>query len=331
MQYIGDKFGFEVDEDIVQTNTVKRTGKDKDYRMQKEHQPTFYGKVEAGWEYILIDDAITMGATFGALNKYIKNNGGQVVDTVVIGAAQFSTNLALNSKTLYNLISKYSLQDIIQAMKERGLYDEKTTQNAAAGRTGQNADAAGDRGIETGQEAGSGVRTQEVSGTERKGADTVNEERATQNVSEIAYLTEAQARKLTKILNYLKITPLQNDNTGKNTYQKNLELLKQQNPSLKFSTDATDAVFSYVLPEHKKALDEALKKLSRQLFGDEKVFTYDKFVDARGRVIGGFSYKDIIAIAAKKDKSQAEWKFYHEAMHKAINLFLTSQERQRLY
>jgi hypothetical protein len=43
------------------------------------------------------------------------------------------------------------------------------------------------------------------------------------------------------------------------------------------------------------------------LFGDEKIFTYDKFVDARGRVV----VKDVIAIANKANKSEAEWKFYH--------------------
>jgi hypothetical protein len=41
---------YEVDDEIAQTNEAKRTGQSKDYRMQKEHQPAFTGKVEAGSE-----------------------------------------------------------------------------------------------------------------------------------------------------------------------------------------------------------------------------------------------------------------------------------------
>jgi hypothetical protein len=198
-RYIGEYLGFEVNDDIVQVNAAKRTGQNKDYRMQKEHQPIFDGKVEEGKEYILIDDAVTMGGTFAALNKLIRNNGGIVVDTAAIGAAQFSSNLAINSKTLYNLLVNYRLTDILQVMQEAGLYEEtkeETTETTTAAGRSEDVDAAGNSGVESGCDKVVGIRQKEDSARESERDQSF----PLSNYSQIAYLTEAQAREVLKIL-----------------------------------------------------------------------------------------------------------------------------------
>ena len=118
--YISYVTGLEINSDIVQSGKVGRTGSDAWHRMS--HRPTFDGPVEKGRKYILVDDVVTGGGTFSELRRYIELNGGEVVDMVSAGAAQFSTNIALSAKTRLALEGKFGVESLQQFLKEAGLY-----------------------------------------------------------------------------------------------------------------------------------------------------------------------------------------------------------------
>jgi hypothetical protein len=78
--YIGGVTGLEVDEKILQSNVVSHTGAGQNVRLF--NRPKFDGEVQKGRDYILVDDMVTMGGTFGDLRHYIESRGGNVVDMV---------------------------------------------------------------------------------------------------------------------------------------------------------------------------------------------------------------------------------------------------------
>ncbi|MDR1893875.1 MAG: hypothetical protein LBQ61_04180, partial [Spirochaetales bacterium] len=119
-EYIAKATGLEVDTDIVQSVKAGHTGSDAWRRMANRAQ--FDGEVQQGRKYILVDDVVTGGGTFGELRRYIEMNGGEVVDMVSMGAAQFSTNIALSEKTRLDLESRYGVELLQQFLQEEGLY-----------------------------------------------------------------------------------------------------------------------------------------------------------------------------------------------------------------
>ena len=117
---IGILTGLEVDKEIVQKTRVYRTGKDEIYRLA--YRPKFDGKVQAGREYILIDDVTSKGGTLSELNFYIEQNGGKVVQMVVAGAGRYSTNIALTEKTKTEIINIYGTIALQEFLKEHDIY-----------------------------------------------------------------------------------------------------------------------------------------------------------------------------------------------------------------
>jgi hypothetical protein len=76
------------DTDIVQRNKVFHTGADA---MQRLIAPSeFFGKVEPGGRYVLVDDVTTLGGTLADLAGYIQENGGHVAGMVVLANASRS-------------------------------------------------------------------------------------------------------------------------------------------------------------------------------------------------------------------------------------------------
>ncbi|MDR3112978.1 MAG: hypothetical protein LBU09_01200, partial [Endomicrobium sp.] len=338
--FINKIAGLKINEDVKQTNSPQRTGKGHWHRLAFRAQ--FKGKVEAGKKYILIDDVVSDGGTLSDLKQHIEQQGGEVVLVTSLATARphgktSAQQIGLTEKTLLDLEKTFNVELLSKLLKKYGVYNghyKALTEREArtiieagdlAGVERGFIDAIVQRSIGTLEKAGRIPSTR--SGNEE--ARAIIERIVKDFGGDYTVLTKPQGQ---QFLKYSSLEQVEN------------ALKNKQTELFKFSTDNTqipqdsgkgrlyfpDAVSSFVSAEHKKALEEALKKLSRQLFGDEKVFTYDKFVDGRGRVIGGFNYKDVIGVAAKESKSQTEWKFYHEAMHKAVNLFLTAEERQSL-
>ena len=127
---LADRLGAKVYDDIVQINRVRRTGSNANHRLA--FPPQFKGDVEAGKNYILVDDTLTQGGTLAALRGYIINRGGNVLGVMVMSAKQHSLQLAPSKELLYNVQSKHG--DTMNQFwkKEFGYGIEQLTQSEAS-------------------------------------------------------------------------------------------------------------------------------------------------------------------------------------------------------
>ena len=112
--------GLELDEEIVMLNKPKRTGSTAMHRLAS--RPQFTGTVQAGKKYILADDVATQGGTLSEARAYIEENGGIVVDTLTLAAAQGGTILALDPKTELALLEKFNEKALDEFATKTGLY-----------------------------------------------------------------------------------------------------------------------------------------------------------------------------------------------------------------
>ena len=120
-EYIGMNTGLEVNDSIVQTNRVHRTGTDEWYRFA--FRPSFDGIVKIGRNYILADDVFSLGGSFNELRRFIESNSGKVVHTVSLATGRSGPEIALNPKTLKNLVDRYGADKLESFLKEINLYD----------------------------------------------------------------------------------------------------------------------------------------------------------------------------------------------------------------
>ncbi|WP_461253575.1 hypothetical protein, partial [Treponema sp. R8-4-B8] len=81
-EYIGNRTGLEVNNNIIQTNRVHRTGKDEWHRFA--FRPSFDGEVKSGRDYIIVDDVFSNGGSFNELRLFIEKNGGRVVQAAAM-------------------------------------------------------------------------------------------------------------------------------------------------------------------------------------------------------------------------------------------------------
>lgn len=75
--------GLAVDERIHKTNGEANTGRDAYARLLTRHW--FEGDVQAGADYILVDDVSTTGATCYYLRRHIESQGGNMIAAVHLG------------------------------------------------------------------------------------------------------------------------------------------------------------------------------------------------------------------------------------------------------
>jgi hypothetical protein len=118
--YIGSKTGFEVDNFIVQSNIVQRTGNDAIYRLA--FRPQFDGQVQSGRRYILIDDVFSNGGSFSELRQYIEQRGGKVVHTAAMTTGGHGDIIGLLPQTRLDLETKFGVELLIDFCKECNLY-----------------------------------------------------------------------------------------------------------------------------------------------------------------------------------------------------------------
>lgn len=90
---IAEALGLEVERDVFQSNSPKRTNKGADHRLA--FLPQFEGPIEQGRHYILIDDTLAMGGTIAALHGFVKNQGGLVCASMVMTAHEGSLELPI--------------------------------------------------------------------------------------------------------------------------------------------------------------------------------------------------------------------------------------------
>lgn len=102
---LAHELNLEVSNDIVQINHVGRTGTGIDHRFA--HQPMFSGEVEAGKDYLIIDDTLSVGGTIAAARGYIENRGGKVVGAAVMTAHEGALNISVKSNMLDSIQAKH--------------------------------------------------------------------------------------------------------------------------------------------------------------------------------------------------------------------------------
>ena len=120
-EYIGMNTGIEVNDNIIQTNRVYRTGSDEWHRFA--FRPSYDGMVKSGRNYLIVDDVFSLGGSFNELRRFIESNGGKVVQTIAIATGRSGPEIALNPKTLKNLVDRYGANKLESFLKETDLYD----------------------------------------------------------------------------------------------------------------------------------------------------------------------------------------------------------------
>jgi hypothetical protein len=118
--YIGKRTGIEVDDSIIQTNRVHRTGKDEWHRFA--FRPSFDGEVKSERNYIVVDDVFSNGGSFNELRLYIEKNGGKVVHAVALSLGGHGNEIAPNPEIIKALVDKYGPDTLSLFLQEINLY-----------------------------------------------------------------------------------------------------------------------------------------------------------------------------------------------------------------
>jgi hypothetical protein len=119
-EYIVKCTGIEINDDIVQTNRVHRTGKDEWYRFA--FRPSFNGEVKSGRNYIIVDDVFSNGGSFNELRMFIEKNGGKVVQTAALALGGHGNRIAPDPEIIKSLIDKYGPETLSLFLQEINLY-----------------------------------------------------------------------------------------------------------------------------------------------------------------------------------------------------------------
>ena len=91
--------------EIVQSNKVAHTRSNGWHRLVTP--ATFTGGIEAGANYLLIDDHVGFGGTFTNLRGHIETNGGHVLAMTALTETGGGKEIAVRPKTLSVLCSKH--------------------------------------------------------------------------------------------------------------------------------------------------------------------------------------------------------------------------------
>jgi len=105
---LGKVLQWPVDPDVIQSNVVSHTGADGFWRLAR--QAEFDGPVQAGRDYVLVDDFVGMGGTLASLKGYIESKGGHVVAAVCLTGKPHSAKLALSPERLNELRKKHGTE-----------------------------------------------------------------------------------------------------------------------------------------------------------------------------------------------------------------------------
>lgn len=103
---LAKKLGLADTTDIIQSTSPHRTGLSGLDRVFA--RPEFTGEVKKGATYLLVDDVLTQGGTFAALERHIVKNGGRVVGAFALTGKQYSRTLRLSDQALKDLRAKYA-------------------------------------------------------------------------------------------------------------------------------------------------------------------------------------------------------------------------------
>lgn len=146
------RLGLETATNISQDNAPRRTalrGLDRIFAT-----PIFGGPVDNGQDYLILDDTLTQGATFAALESHISANGGRVIAAVALTGKAYSAKMRLTDETLSALREKHgTLESDLHAATGYG-FDSFTESGARYLTNFKPADSIRDRILEEGRSRG---------------------------------------------------------------------------------------------------------------------------------------------------------------------------------
>jgi len=119
-EYIGKRAGMEINDDIIQTNRVYRTGKDEWHRFA--FRPSFNGEVKSGRNYVIVDDVFSNGGSFNELRLFIEKNGGKVVQAAAMSLGGHGNKIAPDPEIIKALVDKYGADTLSLFLQEFNLY-----------------------------------------------------------------------------------------------------------------------------------------------------------------------------------------------------------------
>ena len=103
--YIGTRFGLEVETRIIQSNVAGHTRARAFHRLAT--LALFEGPVEAGRDYVIVDDHVGLGGTIANLRGHIEAQGGKVIAVTTLTESRDSAHIALRPETLDALREKH--------------------------------------------------------------------------------------------------------------------------------------------------------------------------------------------------------------------------------
>ena len=91
--------------DVAQSNLVAHTGADGYGRLAR--QACFDGPVEAGREYVMVDDFVGQGGTLANLRGWVEKQGGKAVGAVTLAGKPYSARLTPSQEQLHELRQRH--------------------------------------------------------------------------------------------------------------------------------------------------------------------------------------------------------------------------------
>jgi hypothetical protein len=102
---LGARLGWLTDADVIQTNIVSHTGANGFSRLAR--QAAFSGPINAGADYVMVDDFVGMGGTLANLRGHVETNGGKVLAAIVLTGKSYSARLRLTCERLDELRNRH--------------------------------------------------------------------------------------------------------------------------------------------------------------------------------------------------------------------------------
>ena len=104
-ELLSEWLGLPITESVVQSNTVGHTGATGFQRLA--NQALFFGRVESGCSYLLVDDFIGQGGTLANLVGYIESVGGHAIGATVLTGKPYSAKLAPDDELIRAVRDKH--------------------------------------------------------------------------------------------------------------------------------------------------------------------------------------------------------------------------------
>ena len=102
---LGGRLGLDVETGVVQANVVAHTGADEWQRIVRP--ALFDGEVEAGRDYVVLDDFVGQGGTLANLRGHLLAGGGRVIAAAALAGRKGGATLAVQPGTLTALRTRY--------------------------------------------------------------------------------------------------------------------------------------------------------------------------------------------------------------------------------